>query len=90
MLFTSKKKPVHDDGCMICHLIVAFVLSLVTVAALFGVVMAHIDPRQQVLIFGTNAGSLSLLTFAISLTLWMQAMKYCMSGCEVCGTVAKK
>lgn len=75
---------------MICHLIVAFLLSLVTVAALFGVVMAHFDVRQQVLIFGTNAGSLSLLTFAISLTLWMKAMKCCMSGCDVCGTTPKK
>ena len=90
MFFSSKKKNPHDTACMVCHVIVAFLLFLVSCASLAGVVMAHVDTRMQTVVFGTNAGSLSLLTFAIALTLWMKSMKYCMSACEVCGVNGKK
>jgi hypothetical protein len=88
-MFFSKKKN-HEPGCLACHIVVSAFLFLSTVAALLGVLMSHYDPRQGMLIFGTNADSLSLVAFVLSLTLWMKSMQHCMGKCEMCGTMGKK
>ena len=90
MFFLSKKKNPHDTCCMACHVIVAFLLFLASVASLVGVAMAHYNMRTGILAFGSMTGSLSLLALAACLTLWMYAMKKCMMGCDVCGTNGKK
>ena len=89
MLFNKKKNP-HEASCFICHIIIAILLFLSTIAAVLGVIMAHYDPRQMTLVFGSNADSLSLIAFVLCVTLWMKSMKSCMSGCEACGTMGKK
>lgn len=90
MFFLSKKKMQHDTGCLVCHVVVSVLLFLATVAAITGVVMSHYDARSDILIFGTNASSLSLIAFAFCLTQWMKSLKYCMTKCEVCGVNGKK
>ncbi len=88
-MFFSKKKNPHDTFCLVCHIIVAVMLFLASIAALLGALMAHYDPRSSTLIFGTNADSLSLIAFALTTTLWMKAVKCCMSSCDVCTTGKK-
>lgn len=90
MFFSSRKKNPHDTCCMTCHIVVAFFLFLTSVSALVGVVMAHYNADAGVLVFGSMTGSLSLLAFAVSLSLWMHAMKNCMSACDACGVNGKK
>lgn len=89
MFFFSKKKNPHETACLVCHIIISVLLLLASVAALTGIVMAHQDARG-LLLFGTNAGSLSLIAFALCVTLWMKSLKACMSSCEACEVVKKK
>ena len=86
MFFSSKKKNPHDTGCLVCHIVVSVLMLLATIASLIGVIMAHYDIRQGTLIFGTNAGSLSLVAFVLATTLWMKSMKSCMGSCDMCMT----
>lgn len=83
-MFFGKKKSQHDMGCMTCHLIVGTLLSVVTIAAAFGVVYAHLDFSRQVIALGTPAGSQSLIAFAICMACWMKHLKSCMGKCDVC------
>jgi hypothetical protein len=78
------KKPPHKSGCLACHIIVTVLLFLGALASLVGVVMAHIDPVDRVLVFGTSAASLSLIAFAVTSTFCMKQLKTCMSSCDVC------
>jgi hypothetical protein len=57
--------------------------------AFVGVIMSHYDTRTGTTMFGTNAGSLSLIAFVVCISLWMKSMKACMGGCEICGTMKK-
>lgn len=90
MFFLSKKKNPHDMFCLVCHVIVTILLFLAAVASIVGALTAHYDLRAETLIFGTNAGSLSLIAFGLTATLFMKSLKACMSECEVCGTNGKK
>ncbi len=67
---------------MALHLVVAGLLLFATIAAFVGVYKAHV--YDDGLAFGTTAGSLSLLAFAVCLVLWMHQMKACATKCEVC------
>lgn len=78
------KKPPHKTGCLVCHIVASVFLFLTSVAALVGVVLAHYDAGSNTLVFGTNAASLSLIAFAISLSLLMYQCKCAMSSCDVC------
>lgn len=90
MFFSGKKKNPHEPGCFVCHVVVAIFLFLATIASLLGVLMSHYNAERDMIVFGTNATSLSLIAFALCLMLWMKSMKGCMSGCEACGTNGKK
>ncbi len=83
-MFLGKKKSQHEMGCFTCHLIVGTLLSIAAIAAVAGVVYAHLDFARQVIALGTPAGSLSLIAFAICITCWMKHLKSCMGKCEVC------
>lgn len=89
-MFFQKKKVPHDPTCLVVHVVVAVLLFLTTLSALCGMVLAHYDMRTGALVFGTNAGSLSLIAFAISVTLWMKSVLACMCKCDVCGATSKK
>ena len=89
-MFFGKKKNPHDTGCYACHIVVTLLLFLSTIAALINVLTAHYNMSQSALVFGTNADALSLIAFAVTVSLWMKSMKACMNGCEVCGTMGKK
>ena len=93
-MFFSKKKNPHDPACFVCHVIVSILLFIATLAALMEVLTSHYvvlkGAREATLLFGTNAGSLSLLTFAIIVTLWVKSFKACVTGCEACGITGKK
>ncbi len=80
-MFFSKKKNPHDVACFVCHVIVSVLLLLVSVAALANVLAAHYSMELEMFVFGTNAGPLSLLALAISISLWMKSMMACMTGC---------
>lgn len=93
-MFFGKKKNPHEMGCFVCHIVVTVLLFLGSVAALVEVLVSHyavIDGMgEPTLIFGTNASSLSLIAFAITITLWVKSFKACMIGCDACGTNGKK
>ena len=86
MFFNNKKKLPHDTCCMACHAVVAIMLFAASLASLLGLVAAHIDVELGMPVFGTVSGSLALLAFGVSLTLWMHAMRAWMTDCEACGT----
>ena len=97
-MFFGKKKNPHDTPCMVCHLVVAVLLFLASLAALVGVIMSHYsgmllaqdNGQSSMMLFGTNAGSLSLIAFSVTTAIWVQSLKACMMGCEACGTNGKK
>lgn len=89
MLFW-KKKSQHEIGCFTCHLIVGTLLSVATIAAIAGVVYAHLDFARQIVAVGTPAGSLSLIAFTACIMCWMKHVKSCMGKCDVCGITGKK
>ncbi len=93
-MFFGKKKNPHDTGCFVCHVIVTVLLFVTTLAALMEVLASHYvilkGAREATMIFGTSAGSLSLIAFAITITFWVKSFKACMSGCEACGINGKK
>ncbi len=82
MLFFHKKKTPHQGACMVLHLVVAGLLLFASIAAFVGVYKAHV--LDAGLVFGSSSGSLSLLAFAVCLTLWMQQMRNCATPCDVC------
>jgi hypothetical protein len=82
-MFFRKKSP-HCGACLVCQVVVAILLFLASVAALVGVYKSHV--LSSGFAFGTTSGSLSLIAFAVSVTLWMSQMRNCVSKCEACGT----
>ena len=80
-MFFHKKAP-HTPGCMVVHLLVALLLFLGSVASLVGVYKSHVMPEG--LTFGTTSGSLALLAFAVTITLFLKQVKNCFMKCEVC------
>ncbi|MSR87502.1 hypothetical protein EXS70_05045 [Candidatus Peribacteria bacterium] len=88
--FLTKKKNPHDTWCLVCHIIVTVVLLLASIVSLLGTFMAHYNTQESVLVFGSMAGSLSLIALGVCLALWMNAVKNCMSQCDVCKPNAKK
>ena len=93
-MFFGKKKNPHDTGCFVCHVLVSILLLVATLASLLEVLSSHYavvsGMRDPTLVFGTNAGALSLIAFAITITLWVKSFKACVSGCEACGINGKK
>ncbi|NOS67051.1 MAG: hypothetical protein HOO67_01655 [Candidatus Peribacteraceae bacterium] len=93
-MFFGKKKNPHDNACFACHIVVTVLLFLATLAALLETVMAHylipVGMREYMFVFGTNAGALSLIAFAVTVSLWVKSLKACITGCEACGTIGKK
>ena len=84
MLYGKKKIP-HDSGCFVCHVFVACFLLLIAAASFSDALMSHYDFKHSMFVFGSNAGALSLLSLAVSVSLWMLQMKACMSDCNACG-----
>ena len=89
-MFFGKKKNPHDTGCFVCHIVVTVLFFIATVVSAVGAILAHYNPTEELIIFGSMSGSLSLMAFVLCTTLWMRSMKACMMGCEVCGTNGKK
>ena len=97
-MFFGKKKNPHETPCMVTHIVVAMLLFLAALASLLGVIMSHYaamvlaqdNGQSAMMLFGTNAGSLSLISFAITTAIWVKSLKACMMGCEACGTNGKK
>lgn len=93
-MFFGKKKNPHDTGCFICHVFVTILLFVATLAALMEVLSTHYavvkGMHDPTMVFGTNAGSLSLIAFAVTITFWVKSFKACVSGCEACGINGKK
>ena len=85
MLLSFHKKNPHLPSCLICHALVSVLLFLAFVGSFMGVLMAHYDVRSASMVFGTNAGSLSLIAFVLCTAMWMKSMKACMDKCEMCG-----
>lgn len=86
MLF-HKKSHAHSGPCLILHLIAAGLLLFVTLLSLLGVFLSHVD--AQGLVFGTSAGSLSILAFSATLVLFLQHLRNCMTPCEICAVMEK-
>lgn len=93
-MFFGKKKNPHETGCFVSHVVVTVLLFLAALASLLEAIMAHYKIPEgmhtYVFVFGTNAGALSLIAFAITTALWVKSFKACMMGCEACGTNGKK
>lgn len=84
MLF-GKKAP-HVPACMVLNLVVAALLLLAAIAALLGVTMTHFENGDTGigLVLGTMNGSLALIAFALTSTLFLKQLKHCCMKCEVC------
>ena len=78
-----KKKSPHVGVCLALHVVLAVLLLVAAVAAAVGAYKAHM--LSSGLVFGTTSGSLSLLAFAVTSSLWMKQMKCCVTKCEACG-----
>lgn len=97
-MFFGKKKNPHDTACLVCHVVIAVLLFLAALAALVGVIMSHYGAmllaqdsgQSAMMLFGTNAGSLSLIAFAFTTAVWVKSLKSCMMACDACGTNGKK
>jgi hypothetical protein len=81
LMFFHKKAP-HKPGCMVMHLVLAGLLLLAAVASLLGVYLSHF--LESGLTFGTSAGSLSLIAFTFTVTMFLHQLKACMTSCEIC------
>lgn len=88
MAFMHKKGSNCSTGCMVTKWILCVLLLLTAIAAIIGVYETHVvigtDPARFALQFGSTSGSLAIIAFAISATLWMKQLVCCMSKCEVC------
>lgn len=82
-MFFHKKVP-HQPGCLAFHIGASVFLLLAAIAALVGLVVAHYDPSDGSLVFGTPASSLSIVAFSITVALLMAQCKMCMTACDVC------
>ncbi|MBI2117988.1 hypothetical protein HYT95_03755 [Candidatus Peregrinibacteria bacterium] len=67
---------------MVVGWVVTLLLFLAAVAALAGVYKAHFLGGGMV--FGTTSGSLSILAFSVTATLWAKFMCHC-CGCTMKG-----
>lgn len=88
MLSLHKKKSPHTTECMALHVVIMFVMLIMTLVAGLGVYMSHVT--SQGLLFGSATGSLAILAFVASLMIFFKSLKACMSPCEVCMTNGKK
>ncbi len=79
MFFVHAKKTATDPGTLAVQIIVCALLFLCSLASLVGVVLSHVDVSQGTLSFGTSAGSLSIIAFAIAVSLWAHGMKALMA-----------
>ncbi len=73
MFFLHKKTSV-DPTALALQIVVSALLFLASLASLIGVVLSHISLTTGTLTFGTVSDSLSLLAFAVTLTLWGHSM----------------
>ena len=69
------KKPVGCVPCKFLLWIVTLLLFLGAVASVVGVYNAHVV--DGVTTFGSSAGSLALLAFAVTVAIWLKHMKCC-------------
>ena len=82
-MFFHKKAP-HKTGCLAFHIGATVLLALAAIAALVGLIVAHYDPSDAALVFGTPASSLSIVAFSVTVALLMAQCKMCMTECDVC------
>ena len=82
-MFFHKKAP-HKTGCLAFQIGATALLALAAIAALVGLIIAHYDPSDGALIFGTPASSLSIVAFSVTIALLMAQCKMCMTQCDVC------
>jgi len=85
-LLSSKKRSGCRTGCIIMKWLIALLLFIVTVAALLGVYATHVLnlPGGVGLQFGSTSGSLAILAFVASVTVWVKHMIRLGKPCEVC------
>ncbi len=84
------KKPPHEPACLGIHIGASVLLLLSSLASLVGVIVAHYDPRDNSLVFGTVSASLALIAFAVSVSFLIKQCKSCMSSCDMCEMPAMK
>ncbi len=82
-MFFHKKAP-HKPGCLAFQIGASVLLAIAAIAALVGLIVAHYDPSDGALVFGTPASSLSIVAFSITVALLMAQCKMCMTQCDVC------
>jgi len=73
-----KKSKEGNSCCAVAHWVIVALLFAATLMAAFGVYKAHFLSSGAT--FGTTSGSLALLSFVVSLTLWSKKMCGCCSG----------
>ena len=78
------KKPPHKSGCLSFHIIAMGLLFVTAVASFIGLILAHYDPTDQMLVFGTPAASLAIMAFGLNVWLLFKMCASCMSSCDVC------
>jgi len=74
--------------CTVVQWVVMALLFLATLAALVGVYKAHFLSTGAT--FGTTSGSLALVAFTLSLTLWAKSASHCCGCCCAEKPAAKK
>ncbi len=85
-LFGKKAKNSGCSGCTLTNVVSTVLLFISALASAIGVYKAHVLAAGAT--FGTSNGSLSLIAFALSLTLLTKSMKAC-CGCS-CDMPSKK
>ena len=71
----AKKPPPGCSPCKFIQWIVCLLLFIGAVASIVGVYKAHVV--DGVTTFGTTPGSMALIAFAITITVWLKMMKEC-------------
>ncbi len=81
----SKSAPPERYGsacslsCFVGQVVVAILLLLATIVSAMDLVLAHV--LQSGLVFGTSGASLSVIAFAVALTLFFKQVKSMCCGC---------
>ncbi len=75
----GSKKMDKCTGCMVTNWVVTLLLFVTSIASALGAYMAHFPTEEGMVVptFGTTTGSLSILAFAVSISLWIKHMKGC-------------
>ncbi len=74
MLFGSSKKSSADPASLAMQIVVSALLFLASLASLVGLVLSHVNLDRGTLTFGSSGGSLAILAFAVTVSLWSHSM----------------